>query len=249
MNPSVTGVAAMAIIVAASNFLVRIQINDWLTWGALTYPVAFLVTDLINRRIGPDAARRVVYVGFACGVWRSRCTPRRCGSRSHRAPHSCSPSSPTCGSTIACAVSPPGGRCAAGLLDAGLQRWTPPCSSASPSRSPRVPWVTLAIGDYGVKGRGRLRDADPVPAADGRARSRTQGRKAARDLTIGAAIPARYPAARRGSRLGGARLEAREGSTSGVHPLPPPGRRCRVTRRDRATPGPRSPCRRRPAPD
>ena len=68
MNPLAAGVAAMAIIVAASNFLVRIPINDWLTWGALSYPIAFLVTDLINRRLGPDRARRVVYVGFACGV-------------------------------------------------------------------------------------------------------------------------------------------------------------------------------------
>ena len=68
MNSLTAGIAAMAIIVAASNFLVRIPINDWLTWGALSYPIAFLVTDLINRRLGPDGARRVVYVGFACGV-------------------------------------------------------------------------------------------------------------------------------------------------------------------------------------
>ncbi len=68
MYPLAAGVVAMAIIVAASNFLVRIPINDWLTWGALSYPVAFLVTDLINRRLGPGTARRVVYAGFACGV-------------------------------------------------------------------------------------------------------------------------------------------------------------------------------------
>ena len=68
MYPLAAGIVAMAIIVAASNFLVRIPINDWLTWGALSYPVAFLVTDLINRRLGPGTARRVVYAGFACGV-------------------------------------------------------------------------------------------------------------------------------------------------------------------------------------
>ena len=68
MNALVAGVVAMAMIVAASNYLVRIPINDWLTWGAFSYPVAFLVTDLINRRLGPGASRRVVYVGFACGV-------------------------------------------------------------------------------------------------------------------------------------------------------------------------------------
>ena len=43
-------------------------INDWLTWGALTYPAAFLVTDLTNRAMGPLVARRVVYGGFALAV-------------------------------------------------------------------------------------------------------------------------------------------------------------------------------------
>ena len=61
----VLGVVAMTVIVVASNVLVQYPINDWLTWGALTYPVTFLVTDLINRGDGPRAARRVVYVGFA----------------------------------------------------------------------------------------------------------------------------------------------------------------------------------------
>ncbi|WP_299437043.1 queuosine precursor transporter [uncultured Rhodospira sp.] len=61
-------VAAMAVVVVASNILVGYPINDWLTWGALTYPVAFLVTDLTNRRFGPARARRVVYVGFALAV-------------------------------------------------------------------------------------------------------------------------------------------------------------------------------------
>lgn len=62
------GIAAMAVIVTASNILVQYPINDWLTWGALTYPVAFLVTDLTNRSLGPAAARRVIYVGFALAV-------------------------------------------------------------------------------------------------------------------------------------------------------------------------------------
>jgi len=62
------GVAAMAVIVTASNFLVQYPINDWLTYGALTYPIAFLVTDLTNRSLGPAAARRVIYVGFALAV-------------------------------------------------------------------------------------------------------------------------------------------------------------------------------------
>lgn len=59
---------AMAIVVLASNVLVNYPINDWLVWGAITYPFAFLVTDLVNRRFGVGAARRVVLVGFALGV-------------------------------------------------------------------------------------------------------------------------------------------------------------------------------------
>jgi queuosine precursor transporter len=64
----VVAAVAMTLIVVASNILVQYPINDWLTWGAFTYPIAFLVTDLANRRLGPAAARRVVYVGFALAV-------------------------------------------------------------------------------------------------------------------------------------------------------------------------------------
>ena len=63
-----SGIAAMAVVVTASNILVQYPINDWLTWGALSYPFAFLVTDLTNRRLGPASARRVVWVGFALAV-------------------------------------------------------------------------------------------------------------------------------------------------------------------------------------
>jgi len=62
------GIVAMIVIVTASNFAVQFPINDWLTWGAFTYPVSFLVTDLTNRALGPQAARRVVYAGFAVAV-------------------------------------------------------------------------------------------------------------------------------------------------------------------------------------
>lgn len=61
-------VAAMVVVVAASNVLVQFPINDWLTWGALTYPVSFLVTDLTTRLQGPARARRVVLVGFVLAV-------------------------------------------------------------------------------------------------------------------------------------------------------------------------------------
>ena len=58
----------MAAIVVASNILVQFLFGQWLTWGAFTYPLAFLVTDLTNRIYGPSQARRVVLAGFAVGV-------------------------------------------------------------------------------------------------------------------------------------------------------------------------------------
>jgi uncharacterized integral membrane protein (TIGR00697 family) len=58
----------MAAIVVASNILVQIPLGGYLTWGALTYPFAFLVTDLTNRLQGPLAASRVVMFGFVIGI-------------------------------------------------------------------------------------------------------------------------------------------------------------------------------------
>lgn len=65
---SMPGVTAMALLVTASNILVQHPVGDFLTWGAFTYPFAFLVTDLTNRRFGPRTARIVVYSGFAIAV-------------------------------------------------------------------------------------------------------------------------------------------------------------------------------------
>lgn len=70
-------VLAMTAVVVASNILVQypvqgqvgpLVLSDLLTWGAFTYPVAFLVTDLTNRCYGPATARLVVVVGFAVAV-------------------------------------------------------------------------------------------------------------------------------------------------------------------------------------
>lgn len=70
-------VAAMALCVVASNVLVQFPVQgqvgslalaDILTWGAFTYPFAFLVTDLANRRYGPVVARRIVFIGFMLAV-------------------------------------------------------------------------------------------------------------------------------------------------------------------------------------
>ncbi|MDE4190158.1 queuosine precursor transporter [Phaeobacter gallaeciensis] len=62
------GILAMAAVVVASNILVQFLFGQWLTWGAFTYPVAFLVTDVMNRVYGKGPARRVVLAGFVVGV-------------------------------------------------------------------------------------------------------------------------------------------------------------------------------------
>lgn len=64
----ILGVIAMAAVVVASNILVQFLFGNWLTWGAFTYPLAFLVTDLTNRVYGVKAARKVVLAGFAVGL-------------------------------------------------------------------------------------------------------------------------------------------------------------------------------------
>ena len=70
-------VLAMGIVILASNelvqhpvqgFLVGLDLSLVLTWGAFTYPVAFLITDTTNRLFGVGLARRVVAIGFAFGV-------------------------------------------------------------------------------------------------------------------------------------------------------------------------------------
>ena len=68
MNRIMVGVISMAAVVVASNILVQFFVGDWLTWGAFTYPIAFLVTDIMNRVYGAPAARRVVFAGFVVGI-------------------------------------------------------------------------------------------------------------------------------------------------------------------------------------
>ena len=83
----IAAVAAMVVVVTASNILVQypvtadlgpIHLGDILTWGAFTYPFAFLVSDLTNRYDGPRQARRVVLIGFivALGLSFYLSTPR-----------------------------------------------------------------------------------------------------------------------------------------------------------------------------
>lgn len=72
-----TAIGAMVAVVVASNILVQypvqatigsLDLADLLTWGAFSYPAAFLVTDLTNRRFGVSAARRVIFAGFLMAV-------------------------------------------------------------------------------------------------------------------------------------------------------------------------------------
>ncbi|RFF26653.1 MULTISPECIES: queuosine precursor transporter [unclassified Wenzhouxiangella] len=141
-------ILAMVLVVASANYLVQFPVNDWLTWGALTYPVSYFVTDLTNRRFGSDSARRVVYIGFALAVLASiwLASPRI-----------------AIASGTAFLVSQ--------LMDVAIfdrlrERawWQPPLFSsvigslidtalffALAFWGTTMPWVTLAIGDYGVK--------------------------------------------------------------------------------------------------
>ncbi len=64
---------SMGAIVLISNYLVQFPINyyglnDILTYGALSYPVAFLITDLANRSYGKIVAKKIVYIGFFTGI-------------------------------------------------------------------------------------------------------------------------------------------------------------------------------------
>tara|TARA_B100001123_G_C15333466_1_gene1031999 strand:- start:1866 stop:2456 length:591 start_codon:yes stop_codon:yes gene_type:complete len=63
----------MAVMVAVSNFLVQFPFNYFgmekiLTYGAFSYPITFLITDLSNRRFGKSYAKKIVYIGFIFGV-------------------------------------------------------------------------------------------------------------------------------------------------------------------------------------
>lgn len=141
-------IVAMVLVVASANYLVQFPVNDWLTWGAITYPVSYFITDLTNRLFGPTAARRVVYTGFALAVivsiWLA--SPRI-----------------ALASGTAFLISQ--------LMDVAifdrLRRrtwWQPPLFSsvigslvdtmlffALAFYGTAMPWVTLAVGDYGVK--------------------------------------------------------------------------------------------------
>ena len=141
-------IAAMVVVVLSSNILVQYPINDWLTWGAITYPFAFLVSELVNRGFGPATARRVAYLGFAVAVVASAVlAPPRIAAASgtafvcsqllditvfHRLRHSRWWRAPLVATVLAA------------CLDTAIF-W-----SLAFAGEP-MPWVTLALGDLGIK--------------------------------------------------------------------------------------------------
>ena len=67
---------SMGFVVVLSNYLVQFPVNyfnleEIITYGAFSYPVAFLITDLSNRQYGKEVARKIVYIGFFIGVFLS----------------------------------------------------------------------------------------------------------------------------------------------------------------------------------
>ena len=64
----------MGVVVLSSNYLVQFPVKYYaleeiLTYGAFTYPIAFLITDLANRSYGKQAAKNIIYFGFALGIF------------------------------------------------------------------------------------------------------------------------------------------------------------------------------------
>ena len=152
------GAAAMAATLAISNYLVLIPLGAWLTYGAFTYPISFLVTDCVNRAAGARCARRVVAAGFCVGVPLSFLVNAGTGDDAMWTAFRVAAASGT-----AFAVSQ--------LLDVAifdrLRRavwWLPPAASSGPASvtdtvlffalafgGSGLPWLTWAAGDFAVK--------------------------------------------------------------------------------------------------
>ena len=139
---------AMLVVIVSANYLVQFPINDWLTWGAFTFPIAFLVTDLTNRAVGASAARRVAWAGFAIAVVVSLgVAPWRIAAASG--------SAFIVGQLLDIVafnrlralswwMAPLFGSAVASIVDTGLFFFLAFAGSD-------VPWLTLAAGDLGVK--------------------------------------------------------------------------------------------------
>ena len=63
-----SAIFAMTFVIVISNILVSMPINDWLTWGAFSFPLVYLVIDLSNRSLGPTRARQVAWISLPIAV-------------------------------------------------------------------------------------------------------------------------------------------------------------------------------------
>jgi queuosine precursor transporter len=63
-----TYILAMSVVIVTSNVLVQYPLGPWLTWGALTFPFAFLITDLVTRFHGVATAKKVIGAGVLAGI-------------------------------------------------------------------------------------------------------------------------------------------------------------------------------------
>ena len=153
----VGGAGGMAAVLTLSNFLVLLPLGDFLTWAAFSYPLAFLITDCVNRTAGPACARKVVFVGFLIGVPLSFAVNYGGGETA----------------TIALRIAVASGAAFVGaqLLDVTIfnrlrhaKWWLPPLASSAPASltdtllffaiafaGTNVPWAQLAIGDLTIK--------------------------------------------------------------------------------------------------
>jgi uncharacterized PurR-regulated membrane protein YhhQ (DUF165 family) len=64
----INAAVGMLLVVVASNLLVEIPINSWLTYGAFSYPISFLITEVTTFKYGANWAKRVVFLGFLSGL-------------------------------------------------------------------------------------------------------------------------------------------------------------------------------------
>ena len=153
------GVLAMAATLVAANYFVQFPIGAWLTWAAVIYPLTFLVTDCVNRAAGTAAAARVAVAGFVLGVPISFAVNFLTSDHGNWV------------TSVRIALASGAAFAVTQAVDihifSRLRRmrwWVPPLLSSAPAAAldtvlffslafagTKVPWVTLATGDMGVK--------------------------------------------------------------------------------------------------
>lgn len=149
----------MAATLVAANYLVQFPLGAWLTWAAFVYPLAFLVSDCVNRAAGAKAAGRVAAAGFLVGV------PLSFAFNYFTALDA------TWLASVRIAAASGAAFALAQAVDISvfsrLRRaawWVPPLMSSAPAAvldtvlffslafaGTSVPWLTLALGDMAIK--------------------------------------------------------------------------------------------------